>query len=112
MVIELVTAGAILLALSGEALHRWRCKRLARLAFGPSARPAHWVRLAPVLRATGFGALTWGLLTLIDVEPRVHRDDSLVDDDPRHLLLLLDVSPSMTLKGADPTHVQTRQRHG
>ena len=110
MVIEVITASAIVLAMLGELLHGRRCQRVARLAFGPTARAAHWVRLAPLLRSAGFSALAWGLITLITVEPKVHVEDSLDDEEFRHLLLVLDVSPSMTLEDAGPTHKQTRQR--
>lgn len=110
MVIEIVTVSVVVLALLGEALHARRCRRLARLAFGPNARPAQWVRVVPALRSAAFGALAWGLITLTHVEPRVHNSDEIADEDFRHLIVVLDVSPSMTLKDAGPTREQTRQR--
>jgi len=110
MVIELLTLGAAALTLLAELLHGRRCRRLARLTFGPTARPAPWVRLVPTLRAVAAGALTFGLLTLTVVEPRVHRSEEIPDEDFRHLIVVLDVSPSMTLEDAGPTHEQTRQR--
>ena len=110
MVIEIVTASAVVLALLGELLHFRRCRRVARLAFGPTARPAPWARSVPLARSLAAGALAWGLITLIFVDPKVHVEDSVADEEFRHLLLVLDVSPSMTLKDAGKTREQTRQR--
>lgn len=109
MVIELITAGACVLAALGELLHARRCRRLRRLAFGPRERAAHWVKAVGPLRVAAFGALAWGLTTLVYELPKVHKADELGDDDYRHLLLVLDVSPSMRLKDAGPTHEQTRR---
>ena len=44
-------AGAGALAVLGEWIHARRVKRLARLAFGPDARPRVWTVMAPLLRA-------------------------------------------------------------
>ncbi len=53
--------------------------------------------------------MTWGLVTLILVEPRVHRAETLDKKDLRHLVLLLDVSPSMRLEDAGPTKKESRR---
>lgn len=110
MVIALLGAGAAaLLVLAAEWLHGRRVRRVAVLAFGPSGRPATWVRGAPALRAVGAGALAWGLLTLLcDVAPKVHRAGAPADGEPRHMVLVLDVSPSMRLRDAGPTGKQSR----
>lgn len=100
-------AGA-LLALLGEVLHGVRVRRLAYLAFGPSAAPAPWVRIVPLLRVLAHGGLAWGLTTLLLIEPRVHQSDDIPDAEWRHLLLVHDVSPSMLLKDAGPGGDQTR----
>ncbi len=104
------TAAAVVLAALGEWLHGRRVRRLARLAFGPVARPAPWVRPAIGLRVLACGLLAWGLTTLMDVPPRVHHNDGREDDDFRRLLLVLDVSPSMRLRDAGPEGQQSRSQ--
>lgn len=108
MVSLYVLAAAVVLALLGEVLHQRRVRRLARLAFGPSAAPAGWVRLVPFLRVLAHGGLGWGLCTLLLIEPRVHRSDEVPDEEWRHLLLVMDVSPSMLLRDAGQKGDQSR----
>lgn len=120
MVSLLVALGAIVLAGLAEWLHARRTRRIAWLAFGPrrvpqneGGLPRRWARSAPIVRAIAIGLLTWGLLTLLRL------DGAPVAIDPRkastrHLLIALDVSPSMTLKdaGADgrtPRDTRARQ---
>ena len=80
MVSLIVLASAGLLALIGEALHQRRVRRLAHLAFGPSAAPRPWVRMVPFLRVLSHSGLAWGLCTLMLIEPSVHRSDEVPDD--------------------------------
>ncbi len=108
MVSLVVLAAAALLALIGEALHLRRVRRLAHLAFGPSAAPRPWVRMAPFLRVFGHGGLAWGLCTLLLIEPSVHHSGEVPDDEWRHLLLVMDVSPSMLLRDAGQKGDQSR----
>jgi len=96
----LIMAGALLIALVGELLHLLRVRRIAHLAFGPAAVPRHWARAAPLLRILAHGALAWGLATLMTIEPVVHQTEEIADEEWRHLLLVLDVSPSMLLRDA------------
>ncbi len=91
-----------LLAAMAELLHARRCRRLARLAFGPDHRPAPWARLAPVLRVLAMTALAWGLVTLLELPPKMHVAETVPDNERRHVLIVLDVSPSMRLKDAGP----------
>jgi Ca-activated chloride channel family protein len=66
--------------------------------------------LAPSLRIAALGAICWGLLSLwLVVEPRVHDQAQLDEKDLKHLLLVMDVSPSMSLKDAGPELNQTRR---
>ncbi len=108
MVTVLVTIAAALLVAIGEALHRVRVRRLAHLAFGPGGRASALAAAAPVLRVLGAGALAWGLVTLLYVEPRIHKGDEIPPDEWRHLVLVHDVSPSMLLKDAGPNGDMTR----
>jgi Ca-activated chloride channel family protein len=108
VVITYATAGACLLALLGEWLHGRRMRSIARLAFGDRERPAPWVRVVPLLRVLSFGAITWGMMTLLHLPPKVHKADFIADEDFRHLVIVLDVSPSMRLEDAGPTSEQSR----
>ncbi len=107
----IAAAVAMVLAFSAEVLHARRLRPVARLAFGPSERPAHWVRLLPLLRAVGSGALAWGLVTLFLLVPKIHTGEGGAFGDEeanKNVLLVLDVSPSMRLEDAGPTRNQSR----
>ncbi len=106
--VELATIAAILLTAMAELLHARRVRRLARLAFGPERRPAFWARFAPFARIAAVGALTWGLGTLLVLPPKTHVAESLPDGQRRHVMVVLDVSPSMRLKDAGPNGDQSR----
>lgn len=109
----LLALAALAAALLAEALHARRVRRLARLAFGPGERPAAWVRAVPLLRALSVAWVAWGLATLLILTPKVHASTeqrAIAAGPPRHILLVLDVSPSMRLDDAGPTHAQTRKQ--
>ena len=55
----------MLLAGVAESLHARRCRRVARLAFGPGGKPREWTRAAPWIGMAASGALAWGLITLV-----------------------------------------------
>ena len=110
MVAELVTVLVIALALGAEYLHSRRCQKLARLAFGPSAKPEPWAALAPLFRMTALALLAWGLTTLLFVESKVHQAKELTIEQERHLILVLDVSPSMRLADAGPDGKLSRMK--
>jgi len=107
---ELIAAALAILGAMAEALHARRVARVAHLAFGPRRRPAAWAVAAPVFRVLSLAALAWGFTTLILEPPTVHGQIELPDRQKRHILLLLDVSPSMRLKDAGPEGNQTRRR--
>lgn len=108
MVTFWVTLGAVLLAAVGEALHRRRIARMAHLVFGPGGRSSQLAVIAPFLRVLAHGALAWGLVTLLGIEPKVHRGEQIPPEQWRHLVLVHDVSPSMLLKDAGPNGDMTR----
>jgi Ca-activated chloride channel homolog len=97
---ELAAMAVAILAIAAESLHAARTRRLARLAFGPGRRPAAWARMAPLLRVVALASLTWGLITLLELPPKVHVAETIPDNERRHVLIVLDVSPSMRLKDA------------
>ena len=109
MVAETAALGVALIVLIAEVLHARRVARVARLAFGPSGRPALWVALVPALRVGAMAGVTWGLVTLILLKPKTHQAEAIPDNQKRHVLLVLDVSPSMRLKDAGADHEQTRR---
>jgi Ca-activated chloride channel homolog len=110
MVAELATAAVVLLAIAAEYLHARRCRRVAGLAFGPENRPARWVLAAPLLRMLAIGCTCWGLATLLLLQPKVHKIGEIEEGEYRHLLLVLDVSPSMRLEDAGPTRKESRMK--
>ena len=108
MVAELSTIAVIILAIGAEFLHASRCKRIASLAFGPKKRSAYWVFVAPPFRVISFGLLSWGLLTLTQLEPKIHRAQTIKEGEYKHVMLVLDVSPSIRLIDAGPEHNKSR----
>jgi Ca-activated chloride channel family protein len=109
MVAEFAAIAVLLLALLAEALHARRIRRLARLAFGPRERPSAWARFAPLLRVAAYAAVTWALVTLLFVEPQVYHADDVMPGKEQHVMIVYDVSPSMRLEDAGPSHTQTRK---
>ena len=110
MVAELITAAVFALAVGAEQLHWRRCRRIATLAFGPTGRPEFWARFAPALRVLSLTALAWGFSTLLLLEPKIHRAGTITEAEYRHLILVLDVSPSMRLQDAGPTGKKSRMQ--
>ncbi len=102
MVIALIIAAACVgLAVLGEWLHGRRVRRVARLAFGPTGRPSAWARSAPAVRVAGVGLAAWGAVVLALYDP-TGSDQEPSEKASRHLLIALDVSPSMLLEDAGP----------
>ena len=52
----------------------------------------------------------WGLVTLLELPPKVHVAETIPDKERRHVLIVLDVSPSMRLKDAGPNADQSRMK--
>jgi len=91
--------GIAALAALGEWLHARRVARLSRLAFGPAARPRAWTKFAPPMRVLALAGVVWSLFTLIAFN-HLSRDRDRNAPITRHLMILLDVSPSMQLADA------------
>jgi Ca-activated chloride channel family protein len=107
----IAAAIALLACAAAEWLHARRVQRIAQLAFGPDRAPALWARLVPALRPLACAFLAWGLTTLMVIEPRRYAQtgsDEAFAADPKHILLVLDVSPSMRLEDAGPEKKQAR----
>lgn len=110
MVAELITVAVFILAVGAEQLHRRRCQRIATLAFGPSGHPQFWARFTPTLRVIAVTALAWGFSTLLLLAPKIHKANTITEAEYRHLILVLDVSPSMRLQDAGPTGKKSRMQ--
>lgn len=108
MVAELIAAVVLILAVGAEQLHARRCRRVAALAFGPSERPQFWARFAPALRMLAITSLAWGFSTLLFLAPKIHKAGTITEAEYQHLILVLDVSPSMRLQDAGPTGKKSR----
>ena len=105
---ELTALGVLLLGVLAEWMHQRRCHRVARLAFGPTGQPNAWTVLVPVLRPLALALITWGLIHLFLIDPRVLKPKQTPEGGFRHLVIALDASPSMQLKDAGPNGQQTR----
>ena len=110
MIPELIALAALLLTALAEWLHGRRVRRVAALAFGPEGKPREWVWMAPFGRSLAVAALVWGLVTLFLLDPKVLRPKKSPEGGYRHLVIVLDVSPSMQLSDAGPGGLQTRAK--
>ena len=108
MTAVLTALGAAVLAAWAEWLHARRIRRVTRLAFGPEATPRAWTRAVPFLRVGSLTALAWGLVTLALIASQVRRPQLMPEGGYRHLIVILDVSPSMQIRDAGPDRTQTR----
>jgi Ca-activated chloride channel homolog len=106
----LAMCAAMLIFTATEVLHARRIRKVAGLAFGTKRRPSPWVYLAAPLCILASGATTWGLVTLWEIQPKVHKGNVIPESEYRDLLLVIDVSPSMRLADAGPTGVQSRMK--
>jgi len=93
-----------------ESLQARRVRRIANLAFGPGGRPAAWARAAPALRVLAAAATAFGLTALLLLPPAARGSRAIEEKRVRHLLLVLDVSPSMQLADAGPKGDEPRRR--
>ncbi len=110
MVAEFVTAAVVIVALGAEAIHLFRTRRLAPLAFGARRKPAIWARFAPATRVVAIGLVAWGLCTLFLLKPKTHNSIQIDFAKQRHVMILLDVSPSMRLRDAGAAAEQSRMQ--
>lgn len=103
-------AGGVLLvvALAAEGLHLARVRRAAALAFGPRPGLLAAAVFAALARALGLTLAGFGLAVLAVLPAKSHRVTQLREADYKHLVLVLDVSPSMQLKDAGGGGAQLR----
>lgn len=83
----------------GEWLHARRIARLSPLAFGPAGKPRVWTKAVPIVRVAALAGVAWSLVTLLAYNHLTRERDKGAAA-TRHLMVLLDVSPSMLLADA------------
>src|SRR6267142_5080105 len=107
MVIVLLAVACALACGFAEWLHLRRVRRVRHLAFGRAGSSRTWARGVPIARSLSAGMLCWGLITLFLLDGgRVGADTG--KKPTQHLLICLDVSPSMYLRDAGPDGKQSR----
>ena len=100
---EIITIVVAALAALGEWIHWRRIQSIKRLAFGPSEKPMFWVMVTPLLRVLALSFACWGFCNLcFAVQAQVHNKQGIPESEMKHLVLVVDVSPSMQLKDAGP----------
>jgi Ca-activated chloride channel family protein len=109
MVSALSAVLAMALLALAEWLHARRVRRVAYLAFGPRGAPRGWTALTPLLRVAAVGAIVWGLVTLLGIgAPPLEAFGSGDLRSLHHVVVALDVSPSMDLPDAGPKENESR----
>ena len=111
---HIIIAFAVLVFVGiAEWLHARRVARVARLAFGPSGRASNWTIVVAPSRTIAAALATWGLMFLVTYDP-IEIDRKPAKIASNHLLVLLDVSPSMQLKdsGAEAQGISRAKRAG
>jgi len=109
MAANLAALTCIVIVTTAEWWHLQRTRRVAKLAFGESGRPAAWARWTPMLRVVSMSMVAWGFTVLMLQPPVV----AAVEPEPeasKHVLVCLDSSPSMFLKDAGPRQSETREQ--
>lgn len=112
----LIALATAVLTIGAELLHAGRVQKVRFLAFGPDGRFSPLAILAPILRILCLSGLAWALTTLFLIEPKAHRSaiKTVEPKERRHLLIVLDVSPSMKLRdsGEDSGLSRTQRASG
>ncbi|MEM9941597.1 MAG: VWA domain-containing protein [Planctomycetota bacterium] len=108
---ELIAIAVALIAVVAEVMQLRRVRRVKRLAFGPRQKPAIWTHAVPLLRVVGLATACWGFLSLLlVVEAQVHNQTQIAENEYKHLVLVVDVSPSMHLEDAGTDGKRTRRQ--
>lgn len=106
---EIIALAALLITIGAEMIHLRRIKKIATLSFGPSALPSSWSKIAPIIRCIAVTLIVWGLTTLLTIQPKVHKAKTVDPNEIRHIVIVLDVSPSMKIKDAGSDGLRTRR---
>ncbi|MEM9411932.1 MAG: VWA domain-containing protein, partial [Planctomycetota bacterium] len=108
---ELLAIGVLLMGLFAEWNHWRRLGRIRSLIFGPTGTSPKWLTVVPILSVLAVSIAVWGFASLwFVVEAEVHNKDNVEDHEYKHLVLVVDVSPSMHLADAGPEGDRTRRQ--
>jgi len=112
MTLILITVAVFILASGAEAIHWERISKTKHLAFGPSGRPSAVSIFSSIFRVLALCGLAWSLTNLFLLPPKTHRSKIVEVEakERRHLLLVLDVSPSMKLQDTGKPDQSRTQR--
>lgn len=110
MVVIWITVAVLVLSLIAEWLHARRIRKIATLAFGARRRASMLGMLSPWLRVAAQTVLAWGLASLIHLPPQTVGSTDINLGQMRHVVILLDVSPSMRLQDAGQERQLARMR--
>lgn len=105
----LITLATVILTVVAEVVHGRRIAKVTPLL-------PHLPPLVPfaaaAIRVLCLAALAWSLTTLYNLPPKAHRAklEVIEPQDREHLLLVLDVSPSMRLQDAGEVGTDSRTR--
>lgn len=102
MVAGISAFAVLVMAGVAELLHHQRTARIAGLAFGPGRTPSFIGLIAPFVRTLALSLCMWGLVTLMASDPKVFKAETIPAEDIQHVVIVLDVSPSMNLQDAGP----------
>ncbi len=105
------TLGTFFLLLLAEWLHGRKVARVGQLAFSDLPSWTRWLTISKGVRIVGGTLLAWGLSVLLELAPESRKDTELgktPEGGFRHIVLVVDVSPSMRLEDAGPTGQKKR----
>lgn len=106
---EILAAACFVVVLGAEVLHQRRIRSVAPLVFGPGRKPSLLVRGMPVFQALAGALCLWGFATLFVIAPKLRQTVEKTDPrDKRHVVFVLDVSPSMRLEDAGSSGKERR----
>lgn len=114
--IVMLTLAVFVLMLVAEFFHARRCRRVAYLAFGHATGSLFLVYGAGVARVMAVTGLTLGLMLLLIIPKQAAAYDSpdgnQKEPAEHHLMIAMDVSPSMHLKDSGEDGELTRGQRG
>jgi Ca-activated chloride channel family protein len=112
--IPLMGAGIVLTwGIITEWLQSRRIRRMSYLAFGPSGKPYKWTIVAPWIRIICLTAIAWILLSVLLLSNSIKVMDDVpvdtADNAAEQFVLLVDLSPSMSIRDAGIKGEQSRR---
>ena len=84
MVAMMIAILAALVTAIAETIHSRRIHRVGKLAFGPTGLPCSVGRVLPWFKPVAVGLLTWGLITLVNTNPKVYQQATVTEEEIRH----------------------------